>query len=77
MGLVQFMSSGVGRVLRVVMGVVLIGLGLAVVQGAAGVILAIVGLVPIAAGVFDFCLLGALFGVPLAGKAARARLGAH
>ncbi len=77
MGLVHFMSSGVGRVLRVVMGVVLIGLGLAVVQGAAGVILAIVGLVPIAAGVFDFCLLGALFGVPLAGKAARARLGAH
>jgi hypothetical protein len=74
MALVKFMSSGAGRVLRIVLGIVLIAVGLAIVQGTAGIILAVVGLVPVAAGVFDFCLLGALFGVPLKGDAARAKL---
>ncbi len=77
MELVKFMSSGAGRALRVVLGIALIALGLAVVQGTAGLVLAVIGLAPIAAGVFDFCLLGALFGVPLSGTAARQKLASH
>jgi hypothetical protein len=77
MGLVKFMSSGTGRALRVALGIVLIVLGLAVVQGTAGIVLVVVGFTPIVAGVFDFCLLGALFGVPLSGNAARAKLASH
>ena len=34
--------------------------------------LAIVGLVPLAAGVLDICLFNVLFGQPLSGKAVRA-----
>ena len=74
MGLVKFMSSGTGRALRVVLGIALIAVGLLAVQGVAGWILAVIGLLPIAAGLFDFCLLGALFGVPLSGVEARRKL---
>ena len=59
---VTFMASGAGRVLRIVGGIVLVLLGLLVVQGTWGWVLVVVGLVPLAAGIFDFCLLGPLFG---------------
>lgn len=58
----QFMASTNGRIIRIVVGIVLIALGLAVVGGTGGIILAIVGLAPIGAGVFDICLIGPLFG---------------
>ncbi len=77
MALVKFMSSGAGRALRVVLGIVLIAAGLLALQGTAGWILAVVGLVPVAAGLFDFCLLGAVFGVPLSGTEARQKLASH
>lgn len=60
MGLAVFMASPVGRIARIVAGVVLIILGF-VVGGAAGWALGIVGLVPIAAGAGNMCLLGAPF----------------
>jgi hypothetical protein len=67
MGFVNFMSSTAGRLLRIVAGIALILIGLLVIGGTGGVILAIVGLVPLAAGVFGFCLFGPLFGVGLRG----------
>lgn len=67
--LVAFMSSPAGRIARMVAGVVLIVVG--AVIGGAGWILAVVGLVPLAAGAFDVCLLGPLFGRPLAGSQMR------
>ena len=67
MGFVGFMGSTAGRAARIVVGVVLIVVGLVVVGGTGGVDLAVVGLVPLAAGVFDFCLLGPLFGVGVRG----------
>jgi hypothetical protein len=70
MGFVNFMSSSAGRAARIGAGVALIVIGLAVVGGAGGVIIAIIGLVPLAAGVFNFCLLGPLFGVGLRGRTA-------
>jgi hypothetical protein len=42
--------------------------GLTQMAGTGGIALAVVGLVPIAAGVFNFCLLGPLFGVTLMGR---------
>lgn len=35
------------------------------IGGTSGVIIAVVGIVPLAAGVFNFCSLGPLFGVGL------------
>ncbi len=64
----RFMSSPFGRLLRIVAGIVLIVLGLAVVYGTAGIILAIVGLVPLVAGLFNFCVFAPLFGGPFLAK---------
>ena len=73
MGFAQFMSSGLGRGLRIVAGIILIAVGLAVVGGIGGIVLAVVGLVPLLAGVFDVCLFAPLFGAPLKGADVRAR----
>jgi hypothetical protein len=44
-----------------------------VVGGTGGIVLAVVGLVPLLAGVFDVCLFAPLFGAPLKGADVRAR----
>jgi hypothetical protein len=54
--------------MRVVLGLVLIGVGLAVVKGTNGMVLAAVGLVPLALGSLNICILGPLLGAPLMGK---------
>ncbi len=75
MGFAKFMSSGVGRGLRIVAGIALIVLGLASVGGTGGIVLAIVGLVPLLAGLLDVCLIGTLlFRTPLRGVEVRAQL---
>jgi Inner membrane protein YgaP-like, transmembrane domain len=68
MGFARFMSSWVGRLIRIVAGIALIIVGLAVVHGTWGIILAIVGLVPLLAGVFHFCVFAPLFGGPFWAK---------
>jgi hypothetical protein len=68
---VKFMSSTAGRATRVVAGLVLIVIG--ALLGGAGWILAVVGLVPLLAGVFDVCLFAPLFKAPFAGKKVRSR----
>jgi hypothetical protein len=74
MGFAKFMSSMYGRAVRIIAGIGLIALGLVVVGGALGVILAIVGAVPLVAGLLDICIIGALFmGTPLRGAEVRAR----
>lgn len=72
MNIVEFMRSKAGRGARIAAGVLLIIVGAVVVQGWAGVVIALVGLVPLAAGVFNFCLLGPLFGTDLRGHPRRA-----
>ena len=67
-----FMASPAGRLIRIVAGLILIALGLFVVHGTGGTILAIVGLVPLVAGVFDFCIFAPLFGAPMSGPKMRA-----
>lgn len=67
MALITFMASPVGRGARVVLGLVLMVLGFGVVGGTGGVILGIVGIVPIALGVLNVCMLAPVFGCPLRG----------
>jgi hypothetical protein len=55
--LVSFMNGPIGRVARIGLGVALIAVGFGVVGGTGGMILAAVGLVPIALGVSGHCLL--------------------
>ncbi len=64
----EWMATPLGRGLRVVVGAVLIYVGLSVVQGVAGTILAAVGVVPIATGLLNVCLIGPLIGAPLKGS---------
>ncbi|MEP7137795.1 MAG: DUF2892 domain-containing protein [Chloroflexota bacterium] len=74
MKILKFMTSGVGRVARIVLGLVIMSLGVFVVQGTLGTILAVVALVPISGGIFDFCMIGFAMGYPLKGEEARKKL---
>jgi hypothetical protein len=70
---VKFMASPAGRITRIVAGIILIALGFfAVNNTVVGVILIVVGLVPLVAGIFDFCVFAPLFGAPMSGPKIRA-----
>lgn len=71
MGLVGFMASPAGRITRAVAGIVLIVIG--AVAGGAWRVLAVVGLVPLLAGIFDVCVVSPLFGGPFRGAQIRAQ----
>ncbi len=72
MSFARFMASTFGRGLRVVAGVLMLFAGWFIVGGIGGTILAVAGLLPIATGLFDVCLLGPLFGAPVRGREALA-----
>ena len=67
---VKFMASPAGRITRVVAGIVLVALGI-FMHSLGGTIVAIVGLVPLLAGLFDFCVFAPLFGAPMSGPKIR------
>lgn len=69
-----FMASRAGRWTRMLAGASLMVGGLSSHSGG-GKALALVGLVPLLAGVLDVCLLAPLFGLPLEGKALRREIG--
>ncbi len=68
----KFMAFTAGRIIRVAAGILLVALGLLVIRGTGGIILAVVGLVPLVAGLFDFCVFAPLFGAPMSGPRIRA-----
>lgn len=68
MGLARFMASGLGRGIRVVAGLALIGYGLMVMKGTGGYVLGAVGVVFLASGALNFCGLAPLLGAPFFGK---------
>ena len=70
----EFLASSAGRILRAVAGLILIALGIWLVPGVWRWVLIIVGLVPLAAGVFDFCVFAPLFGLPFGGNSLRRQL---
>ena len=64
-GFFRFIASPTGRVVRVVAGLALILVGVLALQGVGGWILAIVGLVPLLAGLFDRCVFAPPYPSPL------------
>lgn len=68
MSFVNFMRSSAGRAARIIAGVAIILVGLVVLGGTAGIVVAVVGLVPLAAGVFNFCLFAPLLGMDFMGR---------
>jgi hypothetical protein len=68
MGFVKFMVTGAGRAARIVAGIALITIGLLLVGGTGGIILAVVGVLPLAAGLLDFCIFAPVFGLPFTGQ---------
>ena len=69
---VTFMASNTGRITRIVAGLALVVWGWFGLAGTTGTIVALVGLVPLLAGLFDFCVFAPLFGAPLSGPKIRA-----
>jgi hypothetical protein len=74
MQLVKFMTSPIGRLARILLGMIVFTLGQLVVGGTAGNIMSVAGLVPLAGGLLDFCLIGFALGYPLSGAQARRKL---
>lgn len=70
-GFVTFMASTAGRVTRILAGLALIAVGLMTMGGIGGYVVAAIGLVPLAAGIFDFCVFAPLFGGPFNGAEIR------
>ena len=68
---VKFMASTTGRIVRIVAGIALIAWGLISIGGTMGVIVAVIGALPLLAGLFDFCVFAPLFGAPLSGPKIR------
>lgn len=64
-GFAKFMSGPVGRLARVIVGIALIWWGYGRSDTTAGLIVMLVGLVPLFAGIFNLCLISALLGGPL------------
>lgn len=72
MAFLEFIGSQPGRIVRIAVGLALIIGG--VLLGGGWLALVAVGLLPFAAGVFDLCVLGPLFRLPLAGAKFREAL---
>ena len=64
---VAFMASPAGRIGRIVAGGGLIAWGVLGVGGDQGMLIAAVGVLPIATGLLNICVVGPLFGCPLKG----------
>ncbi len=68
-----FLASPSGRIVRALAGLTLIALSLLSIGGMIGYVIALIGIVPLAAGLFDFCLFAPLFSYPFGGKELRTR----
>ena len=76
MKVIDLMASGLGRIARLVAGLVLVVVGISLLTGpsvVAGLIVGAIGLVPLFAGLFDVCVFAPLFGAPFHGSTIRQR----
>ena len=71
-GFAQFINTPAGRIIRLIAGAVLIVWGYTQLDQTLGIVLIVVGLIPLLAGALDLCLISALLGGPLSGKKVRA-----
>jgi hypothetical protein len=56
-------EGSIDRLARLVVAAVLIGIGLGLLRGPAGIAMAVVGVIPLLTGFSGFCPLYALFGI--------------
>lgn len=77
MRLIGFLASTPGRLARIVVGLAMVIGGPAIVGGAGGYVIAVVGLLPLLAGSFDICIVAPLAGLPASGRAIRKRAAGH
>lgn len=64
-GFVTFMRSPIGRLVRIALGAYLMYIGF---MGTAGKIVGVIGIIPVLAGVINFCVLAPLFGYTIMGQ---------
>jgi hypothetical protein len=69
----RLMASPAGRVARIAAGLILIVWGYTLLGSLVGIALIVIGLVPLLAGTFDFCVMSRALGGPLWGVDIRAR----
>ena len=69
---ITFMASTTGRIVRIAAGLALIAWGLLGLSSVTGILVIVIGAVPLLAGLFDFCVFAPLFGNPLSGPKIRA-----
>ena len=69
---ISFLASGTGRIVRIIAGLALAVLGRFGFSGMAALVVMLIGVVPLLAGTFDFCVFAPLFGAPLSGPKIRA-----
>lgn len=62
--LIHFMNTWVGRLARIALGLALIYAGLVVLGGTAGLLVAVIGLLPLVMGIVGRCLLQFVFPQP-------------
>jgi hypothetical protein len=70
-GLAHFINSRAGRVMRLALGVGLVGYGFTQRANQTGLILMVIGLIPLLTGTFDVCLISGLLGGPFSGARLR------
>ena len=68
---VKFMASKTGRITRIIAGIALVAWGLFGLGGTTGIVVAVIGLVPLLAGLFDVCVFAPLFRNPFKGSEIR------
>lgn len=68
---ISFLASPAGRVTRIVAGIALIAWAILGLSGIATIVVAVIGAVPLLAGLFDFCVFAPLFGAPFSGPQIR------
>jgi hypothetical protein len=69
--MVEFLASSSGRIIRIVAGIAIILIGYFWIPAPWKYVFEAVGLVPLAAGIFDFCVLAPLMGKPFWGREIR------
>jgi len=70
MAFASFMAQPTGRAVRIIAGLVIVALGIWIVGGPLGWLVAAVGLVPLAAGAANVCLIAPILHAPLRGSRA-------